>query len=86
MPGAVPTYTSRYLAAAHRMRDLLERKGYRLGDQLRYQEEEEATHNEAAWARRLPGALRFLLARYHRPVEQVGPSTVTGTGEWWWEF
>jgi len=79
--GAVSTYTSRYLAAAHRMRDLLDRKGYRLGHDLQYQEEQEATHNEAAWARRLPDALRFLLARYQRPVEQLALAR-----EPWWEF
>ena len=83
VPGAVPAYTSRYLAAAHRMRDLLDGKGYRLGYELQYQEEEEATHNEAAWSRRLPGALRFLLARYRRPVEQAASSPGIGTGEWW---
>ena len=69
--GTVSTYTSRYLAAAHRMRDLLDRKGYKLGQDLQYHEEAEAIHNEAAWARRLPDALRFLLARYQRPVEQL---------------
>jgi len=81
VPGVAPTYTSRYLAAAHRMRDLLDRKGYRLGLELQYQEEEEATHSEAAWARRLPGALRFLLAPYRQLAEQL-----TSAREPWWEF
>ncbi len=84
--GAVSTYTSRYLASAHRMRDLLDRKGYRLGHDLQYQEEEEATHNEAAWARRLPGALRFLLARYQRPAEQLVTARPPESSERWWEF
>src|SRR5215216_2596649 len=79
--GAFSTYTSRYLASAHRMRDLLERKGYALGQDLQYQEEEEATHSEAAWARRLPGALRFLLAPYRQTAEQLIP-----TREPWLEF
>jgi predicted alpha/beta superfamily hydrolase len=82
--GTLSTYTSRYLASAHRMRDLLDRKGYRLDCDLQYQEEEEATHNEAAWARRLPSALRFLLARYQRPVEHL--AAAQGPGEPWWEF
>ncbi|HJZ46079.1 MAG TPA: alpha/beta hydrolase-fold protein [Roseiflexaceae bacterium] len=82
--GAVPTYTSRYLAAAHRMRDLLVHKGYRLGRELRYQEEAEATHNEVAWARRLPDALRFLLAQYRRPIEPT--VVVPASREPWWEF
>ena len=86
VPGAVPTYTSRYLAAAHRMRDLLDRKGYRLGHELQYHEEHEATHNEAAWARRLPGALRFLLAPYRWPIEPAATSRGPGAGEQWWEF
>jgi hypothetical protein len=85
VPGAASTYTSRYLAAAHRMRDLLDRKGYRLGQELQYQEEEEATHSEAAWARRLPDALRFLLARYRRPADQL-VAAEPGSGEPWWEF
>jgi predicted alpha/beta superfamily hydrolase len=84
--GAVSTYTSRYLSSAHRMRELLDRKGYRLGHDLQYQEEEEATHNEAAWARRLPGALRFLLARYQRPAEQLVTAREPELGEPWWEF
>jgi predicted alpha/beta superfamily hydrolase len=54
-------YTSRYLTAVRWTRDLLHQKGYRIGQELRYVEEEEAPHNEAAWARRLPDALRFLL-------------------------
>jgi predicted alpha/beta superfamily hydrolase len=86
VPGAVPTYTSRYLAAAHRMHDLLERKGYRPGHELQYHEEEEATHNEAAWARRLPDALRFLLAPYRRPGGQLASARGPGAAEPWWEF
>ncbi len=46
--------------------DLLRRKGYRRGDDLLFVNERGAAHEEAAWARRLPGALRFLL-RDHRP-------------------
>jgi predicted alpha/beta superfamily hydrolase len=59
-------YTSHSLTAARRMRDLLAAKGYAEGQLLRYKEEEEAVHNEAAWARRLPGALDFLLAQSRR--------------------
>jgi hypothetical protein len=69
------------------MRDLLGQKGYRLGHELRYEEEEEASHNEAAWARRLPGALRFLLARYRQPVpEPTELVLATEPTEHWWEF
>jgi predicted alpha/beta superfamily hydrolase len=52
----------RYLEGARGMRDLLIEKGYRLGSDLMYIEEENAIHHESAWARRLPHALRFLLA------------------------
>jgi hypothetical protein len=61
--GATPRYTSRYLLAAHRMRELLDRKGYRLGHELHYHEEEEATHSEAAWARRLADGRHHALSR-----------------------
>ena len=47
--------------SATRMQRLLMEKGYHLGQELAYVEEEGGEHNEAAWARRLPGALRFLL-------------------------
>lgn len=50
-----------YLELAHAMRDLLIQKGYRLGRELVYVEDEGAVHHESAWARRLPDALRFLL-------------------------
>jgi predicted alpha/beta superfamily hydrolase len=44
------------------MYDLLYHKGYRPGQDLVFVEEESGVHNEAAWARRLPGALEFLLS------------------------
>jgi len=40
---------------------LLVQKGYRPRREVMYLLEEGASHNEAAWARRLPEALRFLL-------------------------
>ena len=53
---------SLYRTSTHAMYDLLYYKGYRPGYDLFYVEEAEAGHEEAAWARRLPNALRFLLA------------------------
>lgn len=47
---------------AQLLRDLLERRGYRPEQTLRYVEEE-AEHHESAWGARLPGALQFLLPR-----------------------
>jgi len=44
-----------------RMKRILVQKGYRLRHQLWYVEEKWAGHNEAAWRRRLPVALRFFL-------------------------
>jgi predicted alpha/beta superfamily hydrolase len=57
-----PTYVGRHILSLRQMRDLLIQKGYRDGVDISYEEAPEAVHNEAAWARRLPGALRFLLA------------------------
>jgi hypothetical protein len=44
------------------MRDLLVDKGFRLGENLQWIEEEGARHNEAAWGKRFQRALPFLLA------------------------
>lgn len=46
---------------ARPMLDELNKKGYRARRDLKYVSEFGGTHNESAWARRLPGALRFLL-------------------------
>jgi len=50
-----------YRGSVRHLRDLLQRKGYRLNRELFYVEEEGAGHQESAWANRLPEALRFLL-------------------------
>ena len=47
---------------ARRVRDALIEKGWVEGRDLHYVEERYAIHREDAWARRLPDALRFLLA------------------------
>jgi len=47
--------------SAAEMHALLRRKGYQDGVDVRYVAEKGGEHNEAAWRRRLPGALRFLL-------------------------
>ena len=49
------------LANARAMRDLLLAKGYRRGRDLMWVEDKGGMHNEAAWGRRLRGALPFLL-------------------------
>lgn len=46
---------------AQRLRDILEDKGYRLGRDLMWVEEEMGHHHEAAWARRFQDALPFLV-------------------------
>jgi predicted alpha/beta superfamily hydrolase len=48
---------------ARRMIELLTERGYVLDRDLCYVEEAGGEHTEEAWARRLPGALRFLLPR-----------------------
>lgn len=47
--------------SAARMSHLLQEKGYRLDESLKYVEEQGGRHTETAWAGRLPEALRFLL-------------------------
>ena len=47
--------------SARHMHELLVEKGYRPGSDILYVAEEGGRHHEAAWARRLPAALRFLL-------------------------
>jgi predicted alpha/beta superfamily hydrolase len=59
----LPRYLTQPLVTsdARRAADILMRLGYQSPDEVRYVEDEGATHNETAWARRLPDALRFLL-------------------------
>lgn len=45
------------------MYQLLQRKGYLPGETVWYVEDEGAVHNEAAWANRLPSALRWLVPK-----------------------
>lgn len=52
----------RYYAGVRHMKRVLLRKGYRPVHELYTVEEKWAGHNEPAWARRLPDALRFLLS------------------------
>jgi predicted alpha/beta superfamily hydrolase len=49
---------------ARKVRDALLARGFVLERDLHYVEERNARHNESAWARRLPDALRFLLADF----------------------
>ena len=51
----------RYYGGVRRMQRLLVKKGYRPRRELLYMEEKWARHEEQAWARRLPKAIRFLL-------------------------
>src|SRR5262245_59655859 len=46
----------------HEARNVLIEKGYRTGKDLLFVEDVAGGHDEASWARRLPRALRFLLA------------------------
>jgi len=46
----------------HEARNVLIEKGYRTGTDLLFVEDDSGGHDEASWARRLPRALRFLLA------------------------
>lgn len=52
---------ARHVEKALRLRDLLQAKGYLLGEDLMWVEEEMGAHHESAWARRFRDALPFLL-------------------------
>jgi predicted alpha/beta superfamily hydrolase len=54
------------LALHRRVRDALMAKGFVLGRDLRYLEDEGAVHNERAWASRFPQALEFLFPARRR--------------------
>ncbi|NCF68037.1 MAG: alpha/beta hydrolase [Chloroflexi bacterium] len=51
----------RYYAGVRRMKRILVQKGYWPVRDIMHVEEKWAAHSEDAWARRLPGALRFFL-------------------------
>lgn len=52
---------------AEQGKEILESKGLEIGKRLMYVLEEEAAHNERDWARRLPGALEFLMSHTWEP-------------------
>jgi predicted alpha/beta superfamily hydrolase len=60
-----------------RLRDFLLDQGFAEGRDLHYVEERYGIHRESAWARRLPDALRFLLAETKLPNERAA----TAAGE-----
>jgi len=52
--------SDRAVPQARQLRDALVRGGWREGSDLHYVEVEDGTHDEAAWARRVPDVLEFL--------------------------
>jgi predicted alpha/beta superfamily hydrolase len=52
-----------HVVRARRMRDLLRRKGYRIGRDLKWLESRSGRHEEASWGRRFARALPFLLGQ-----------------------
>jgi predicted alpha/beta superfamily hydrolase len=56
------TSSRQYYASVRRMKRILIRKGFRPTVDLLHVEEKWAGHSESSWARRLPDAIRFLLA------------------------
>jgi predicted alpha/beta superfamily hydrolase len=58
---AVDNLLTQSMILAGEMAALLEAKGYTPGRDLYYVVDVAAAHNEAAWARRFPNAMRFLL-------------------------
>lgn len=65
----------RHYASVRRMKRMLVKKGYRPSRDLCTIEERGAGHQEQAWARRLPDALRFLLSG---PDEETRPQGENG--------
>ena len=63
----------RHVANALRLRDLLEEKGYRLGEDLMWVEEDNGAHHESAWGRRFRDALPFLLPNAVNTAEYEVP-------------
>ena len=62
-PAAATALSAGFLDCLDRLHRLLVTVGYRDGHDLLVVTDEQATHEEPAWASRLPGALRFLLPR-----------------------
>jgi predicted alpha/beta superfamily hydrolase len=63
----------RHVDQALRLRRLLESKGYTLGEDLMWVEEELGMHHESAWARRFKDALPFLLPNAVNTAEYEVP-------------
>lgn len=59
---SLPRFPSGAMRRLRKLRKRLEKLGYRRGADLEWIEESGGRHDEAAWARRLPGMLRFLFA------------------------
>jgi len=64
---------ARHVEKALRLRDILEEKGYTLGEDLMWVEEEHGAHHESAWARRFRDALPFLLPNVVNTAEYEVP-------------
>lgn len=62
MDRIMPLWSWSFRRDVRRCRDALLSAGLREGVELRYVEDPDAAHEEAAWAARLPDAFRFLLA------------------------
>lgn len=63
------TQSRQYYASVRRLKRILVKKGYRPQHDLLHVEEKWAHHNEAAWERRLPAAIRFFLQSPSAPDE-----------------
>lgn len=63
-PGRIYLDNGSHEPSARAMYDILRSKGYRVRADLRYVIEFGGKHTESAWARRLPGAVRFLLKEW----------------------
>ncbi|EFJ50203.1 hypothetical protein VOLCADRAFT_104027 [Volvox carteri f. nagariensis] len=63
-------FDSRLVSLTHDLAALLESRGLMRGERLMVMVDEGATHNERAWAQRLPAALRFLGAHWRHQQQK----------------
>ncbi len=59
-------FPQRIVRDTRHLREILCRKGWRVGEDLAYVEDEGAPHNEWAWGRRMPYILRFLFGEQNQ--------------------
>ncbi len=73
--GQESDFDAKLVSYTYELAALLESRGLARGDRLRVEVEAGATHNERAWAGRLPAALRFLAAGWHQAAASAAAAS-----------